>query len=211
MGLDSRAGDRARHTKSNCQTVETTAMCRICRAVAIWQRTNCDHRKRPASSLNRCARGTRRCLCGLGADYRWQHGRGIAPADGPGDRGNREGRRLARCKTYPSDRRTAGGESRRAGWHAPEGVGARRAGGCRTGPGHRLANRVRSLALVPRSRRSQWNAIELKALLRDVFRAPRAIGRRIDGMAQVLGTAVQVRQCPPEEGDTHREAAQQVR
>lgn len=62
MGLDSRAGDRARHTKSNCQTVETTAMCRICRAVAIWQRTNCDHRKRPASSLNRCARGTRCCM-----------------------------------------------------------------------------------------------------------------------------------------------------
>ena len=53
-------------------------------------------------------------------------------------------------------------------------------------------------------------AAELEAL-RDVFRELRAIGRRIDGMAQVLGTAVQAGQCPPDEGDALREIAHQVR
>ena len=72
------------------------------------------------------------------------------------------------------------------------------------------ANWIRSLALVHLSHRPQWNAAEVEAL-RDVFRELRLIGRRIDGMAEALGTAVQAGQCPPDEGDALREVAHQVR
>lgn len=72
------------------------------------------------------------------------------------------------------------------------------------------ANWIRSLALVHLNRRPQWNAAELDAL-RDVFRELRSIGRRIEGMDQVLGTVAQAGQGPAEEGDALREVAQQVR